>query len=351
MPSAHAAPLALRSLPRLLGVALALALVLTPVFTAQAEGITHVVQPGENLFRIGLRYGVSWLDIMAANGLTSTYIYPGEVLIIPTGSGAASPASVPTETAIRTPQATSSAAVDSTLAADSSTYVVKRGDSLYQIALNYHLTVSELMRANGIFNPNLIYAGQVLAVPTADTGHWLSVAGHPQTLSLSCEARSAADWAGYFGVYIGELDFLYRLPASDDPDTGFVGNAHSVLGQTPPYSYGVHAGPVAALLQAYGLNARAASGLSWEDVRAEIDRNRPIIVWVVSHVGYGSGFYYTAASNGHMTLVAPYEHTVIVTGYDANTVTVLDGDWIYTRSLAQFMASWGALGNQAVLAQ
>jgi len=45
---------------------------------------THVVQFGENLFRIGLRYGVNWLQIAAANGLGYPYtIYAGQVLVIP----------------------------------------------------------------------------------------------------------------------------------------------------------------------------------------------------------------------------------------------------------------------------
>jgi uncharacterized protein YraI len=45
---------------------------------------THVVQPGENLFRIGLRYGVSMYDIAQANGITNlALIYAGQVLIIP----------------------------------------------------------------------------------------------------------------------------------------------------------------------------------------------------------------------------------------------------------------------------
>lgn len=379
MPFASAAPGALRCRLRLLSAVLALALAFMPVLTAHAESVTHVVQPGENLFRIGLRYGVSWLDIMAANGLTSTYIFPGEVLVIPAGSGiavqpgdsgadvpqaastpeapvaassdAAISAEPPAPAAEATPTDAPAAAVEATVSDTASgTYVVQRGDSLYLIALNYHLTVNALMQANGLYNPNLIYAGQILAVPAVATSRWLSVAGHPQALPLDCESRSAADWAGYFGVYINELDFLDQLPESDDPDAGFVGNARSTLGQTPPYSYGVHAGPVAALLRAYGLGARAASGLSWEAIHAEIDQDRPVMVWVVSHVSYGSGFYYTA-SNGHTSLVAPYEHTVIVTGYDGNTVTILDGDMVYARSLAQFLASWAALGNQAVLAQ
>ena len=45
---------------------------------------THVVQPGENLFRIGLRYGISWPTLAAANGIGYPYrIYAGQVLIIP----------------------------------------------------------------------------------------------------------------------------------------------------------------------------------------------------------------------------------------------------------------------------
>jgi uncharacterized protein YgiM (DUF1202 family) len=45
---------------------------------------THVVQPGENLFRIALRYGVNMYTLAAVNGITNlSYIYAGQVLIIP----------------------------------------------------------------------------------------------------------------------------------------------------------------------------------------------------------------------------------------------------------------------------
>lgn len=45
---------------------------------------THVVQAGENLYRIGLRYGVNWLTIAAANGIAYPYwVYAGQVLRIP----------------------------------------------------------------------------------------------------------------------------------------------------------------------------------------------------------------------------------------------------------------------------
>ena len=322
---------------------------------ALAAGIIHVVQPGENLFRIGLAYGIGWQAIMDANGLYSTSIYVGESLVIPVAGASTTPAA-PAEPAPQPdlspqPQAAPAAAPANT----QGSYMIQRGDTLWLIAQRFGLSVGQLMAANGIRNPNYIYYGQVLVIPGQGSpaapaeGKVLSVAGRAQALPLDCESRSAVDWAAYFGTEIGELDFLSQLPESDDPDVGFVGNAHGALGQTPPNDYGVHAEPVAALLRAYGVSARAARGLSWDDVRAEIDANRPVITWVVSQVGYGTPVEYTAASTGRTTTVVPFEHTVIVIGYGQDTVTVLDGGTAYIRSLAQFMASWGALGDMAVV--
>ena len=317
---------------------------------AMAAGITHVVQPGENLFRIGLAYGISWQAIMDANGLYSTSIYVGESLIIPvagTGTAAAAPADPAPQPETAAPAPAPATTPDS--------YMIQRGDTLWLIARRFGLSMGQMMAANGISNPNYIYYGQVLVIPGQGgqaapvEGKILSVAGRAQALPLDCESRSAVDWAAYFGTEIGELDFLSQLPESDDPDVGFVGNAHGALGQTPPNDYGVHAGPVAALLRAYGVSARAARGLSWDDVRAEIDANRPVVAWVVSQVGYGTAIEYTVPSTGRTATVVPFEHTVMVIGYGVDTVTILDGGTAYTRSLAQFMASWAALGDMAVL--
>jgi hypothetical protein len=49
-------------------------------------------------------------------------------------------------------------------------------------------------------------------------------------------------------------------------------------------------------------------------------------------------------------VVAAYEHTVIVTAYTATQVTVLNGAEFVTLSLDQFLDSWSALWNMAVLA-
>lgn len=119
---------------------------------ARAEGLTHIVQPGETLYRIGLLYGVPWTDIASANNLNDTTIYPGQTLTIP---GQAAPATA-NDVSAPTP----------TPAADSA-YIVQRGDSLSAIARRYGVSLNDLIALNAIRNPALIYAGQRLLLPGA----------------------------------------------------------------------------------------------------------------------------------------------------------------------------------------
>lgn len=46
-------------------------------------------------------------------------------------------------------------------------YTIQSGDTLATIATQYNLTVQQLASANCMDNPDLIYAGQVIAVPPA----------------------------------------------------------------------------------------------------------------------------------------------------------------------------------------
>ncbi len=110
------------------------------------QQVVHVVQPGENLFRISLRYGTTVNAIMAANGLTSTTIYTGQRLVIPRGSGAAESSG-------------------SSVAAGG-VYTVQRGDTLTRIAVHHGVSVWALMRANSL-SSSTIYVGQRLVIPGA----------------------------------------------------------------------------------------------------------------------------------------------------------------------------------------
>lgn len=114
-----------------------------PVATAAPTGeVVHVVQPGENLFRIALRYGTTVQAIASANGIANpALIKAGQVLRIPR------------------------AGTQLTAPAGETTYVVQPGDNLFRIGLRFGMSHTYLAQYNGIANPALIYVGQVLRIP------------------------------------------------------------------------------------------------------------------------------------------------------------------------------------------
>lgn len=55
------------------------------------------------------------------------------------------------------------------VAGRTTTIVIRRGDTLSKIAIEYNTTVARLVELNNIQNPNLIYAGTTLVVPSGET--------------------------------------------------------------------------------------------------------------------------------------------------------------------------------------
>lgn len=111
----------------------------------------HVVAAGENLYRIGLQYGVSWVTLANYNGLTNpNRLTVGQVLKIP-GDDVVTPTPTPspgTETI----------------------YTVKAGDNLYRIGLQYGISWVQIAEANGLVNPNRITVGDQLKIPVNTPG-------------------------------------------------------------------------------------------------------------------------------------------------------------------------------------
>jgi LysM repeat protein len=80
-------------------------------------------------------------------------------------------------------------------------YTVQWGDSLSAIAVRYGTTVYAISQANGIVNPNLIYAGQVLWIPTA---YYPPTPSQP--IAQHCRAYHTVTWGdtlNKLGVYYG----------------------------------------------------------------------------------------------------------------------------------------------------
>lgn len=94
--------------------------------------ITYEVYPGDTLYLIARKYGVTVQALMNANRLTSTKLRIGQIL------------SIPVSMPIR--------------------YTVVSGDTLYFIAKRYHTTVESIMLLNGLTSSKLA-VGQVLIIP------------------------------------------------------------------------------------------------------------------------------------------------------------------------------------------
>lgn len=135
-----------------------------------SRGDSVTVERGDTLYGIARRNGVTVNALMAANGLNSANIRPGQTLLLPGGaSNVAAPLeSAPprTRTAARIPEASPVADAGDW----GGTYEVQRGDSLYKIARSHDIRVAELQSANSIDNPRQLKPGMVLRVPGSGSG-------------------------------------------------------------------------------------------------------------------------------------------------------------------------------------
>ena len=111
----------------------------SPQPVPQPTETTYTVVAGDTLSGIASRYGTTYQELARINNIANpNLIYVGQVIKIPT-SGTNSTSNV-------------------------ITYTVKKGDTLSGIASRYGTTYQKIAQDNGIANPNLIYAGQVLKI-------------------------------------------------------------------------------------------------------------------------------------------------------------------------------------------
>lgn len=152
-----------------LGLALIVAVLLIASLSnsaAAAGPVYHTVQKGQTLYSIAAWYGTSVWAIACANGLYNpNYVYAGQVLLIPQGwNQGCQPAHKPMPMPYPKPQPTNYHPYPQPKPLGCY-YTVRWGDHLYRIALKYGVSWTVIAQANGLYNGNYIYAGQVLRVP------------------------------------------------------------------------------------------------------------------------------------------------------------------------------------------
>ena len=100
---------------------------------------TYVVQKGDTLYSIANKLGTTVSELKKENNLTSNTLQIGEVLRIPTKE---------------------------IYEEEENVYIVKKGDTLYSIAMANNTTVDELKKANNLTS-NILSTGQLLKIPSA----------------------------------------------------------------------------------------------------------------------------------------------------------------------------------------
>jgi LysM repeat protein len=183
---------------------------------ATAGRVIHRVAPGESLFAISRQYDVTIAEIQQWNNFSGTSLNAGQELIIYQHGTAGTESLPPAETQAERseePERRSVVSRTENTATGSDTYTVRSGDTLYQIARQHEMTVTELRQLNDI-QGDVLRVGQRLTVRRIQTPPSVAEGAEnstPQGKFAQYRLRSGENTRtilNQFKMSIGELETL-----------------------------------------------------------------------------------------------------------------------------------------------
>ena len=149
-------------------------------------------------------------------------------------------------------------------------YIVKPGDTLYRIAAQHNVSLTQLAAANNLYNVNVIHLGQVLTIP--DERPAISIAAPawdanaPSPLTVSGESTTFEG-----NVQLRVYDNAYRVVGSGfatGGSMGVYGNFTATLTYTVPFTQ-------PGVVEAYEVSAKDGSATRQADVRVRLTLVKP----------------------------------------------------------------------------
>ncbi|WP_420914931.1 C39 family peptidase [Lactiplantibacillus paraxiangfangensis] len=146
-------------------------------------------------------------------------------------------------------------------------------------------------------------------------------------LPTGCEMTATTMMLQYAGVKIDKMRFAAAIPRSSNPNSGFVGEPTSSMG------VGLYVYPqgLLATVRQYLPTAVNLSGMSLPQLKAQLAKRHPVVVWVTGLDGFAS-------------------HTVTMTGYQTHQLFYND-PWTGRRetiSNQDFETIWQQNGRRAL---
>jgi LysM repeat protein len=155
--------------------------------TDTSSGVQYTVKNGDSLWKVSKKYGISIASLAASNNIPADKgLKIGQVLHIPAGAkvvaaessaaktSASGKKAAVTKATLTAPSSESKSsrkdkAEKSESSSDSSTYIVKAGDTLAKIASKNHIKLETLAKANGVDSKKQLKVGQKIVIPKSGT--------------------------------------------------------------------------------------------------------------------------------------------------------------------------------------
>jgi uncharacterized protein YvpB len=298
---------------------------------------THEAIAGQSLADVAREHGVSATMLGALNGIPPDTIFDEPTAIIVPGEGG---------------NATDPSAIQA------KPYIVVEGDTIETIAAKFEVAVAALAAANSIEHlDDLLVIGQPLVIPVASSTVFpeadigsagVFVAGvqaYKQARPLSCEYASVYIATAAFGSPISEEESIASTPRAENPHFGFRGDIDGEWGQTD--DYGIYAEALGPLLEAHSYVGEVSYGAEASVLRTHLNAGHPVIVWIATR---GDTGFYEIDSAGNRFKLVPWEHVVVVYGYDQEQVYIADpgpGEYA-TLGWDQFLDAWAVMDGMAL---